>query len=428
MKKIIICFSLLFLSAFAAAQTTDIYLTLTSSGRKFNIGIETFSSLDQNPESAKYASSIRSVIERDLILSRYFNVIVGAVGAQNSADKMKAWSDYGASVLLTASLEMSRTERLILRIKMFDIASKKIIWETAYEKTNKSEYRILGHEISNEIVRRFTGEDGIALSKIAFVNNSTRFKELYIIDYDGHNLKRLTRDAKLNLLPKWSPNGDQIIYTSYLFNNPDLFSIDMSDNKRSIISKYQGLNSAGVFSPNGKTILITLSKGLFPNLYLIDRSGRLIQRMTNGAYIDTSPSFAPNGREIVFISDRIGYPQMYIMNVDGGNVRRLPTNGYCDSPAWSPRGDKIAFTMRQGRSRYDIYIYDLKTTRITRITSNQGDNENPVWSPDGRFLAFSSSRLGRWEIYVMAIDGSGTRKLAEIPGNSFTPSWSTNIK
>jgi TolB protein len=150
--------------------------------------------------------------------------------------------------------------------------------------------------------------------------------------------------------------------------------------------------------------------------------------MTEGSNIDTSPSFAPNGQEIVFISDRPGHPQLYIMNIDGGNMRRLTTDGPSDSPAWSPRGDKIVFTMRQPRGNYDLYVYDLPTSKITKITNNQRNNENPTWSPDGRFVVFSSTRSGKNEIYIMAIDGSGTRKLAEIPGNSYTPSWSPNFK
>ncbi|MDR2708769.1 MAG: DPP IV N-terminal domain-containing protein [Elusimicrobiota bacterium] len=425
MKKLIFVFALLFFAQTLFAQS-NIYITLASSGKKFNIGIDARPMSARSPQDVQYAKSIGNVIENDLILSRYFNVISADVRSANIEDSLKAWSQADAHVLFNATVSV-RENAIVLNVRMYDIASKQIVWETAYNFNDKSDYRTLSHIISNEIVKRFTGEEGIALSKIAFVNNGTKFKELYVVDYDGHNLKRLTRDAKLNMLPKWSPDGNQIIYTSYLFNNPDLFSINLGSNKRSVISKYQGLNSAGTFSPSGKNIMLTLSRGLFPNLYVIDNGGRLVARMTDGAYIDTSPSYAPSGKEVVFISDRIGYPQMYIMGIDGKNVRRLPTNGYCDSPAWSPRGDKIAFTMRQGRGNFNLYIYDLRTTKITRITNNQGDNENPDWSPDGRFLVFSSSRSGRWEIYVMAIDGSGTRKLVDIPSNSYTPAWSPNI-
>jgi TolB protein len=112
------------------------------------------------------------------------------------------------------------------------------------------------------------------------------------------------------------------------------------------------------------------------------------------------------------------------MGLDGANERKLPTDGYCDSPCWSPRGDKIVFSQRQGRDNYDIYIYDLATTRVARLTQGQGTNENPVWSPDGRFIVFSSTRSGRKELYIIAADGSGARKLTDQPGNSATPSWS----
>ncbi|GHT15604.1 hypothetical protein AGMMS49573_02500 [Endomicrobiia bacterium] len=109
------------------------------------------------------------------------------------------------------------------------------------------------------------------------------------------------------------------------------------------------------------------------------------------------------------------------MNVNGGNIRRLTTSGFCGSPSWPPRGDKIVFTMRQPKGNYDLYVYDLPTAKITKLTNNQRNNENPTWSPDGRFVTFYSNRSGKGEIYVMAIDGSGTRKFAEILGPIMVP-------
>jgi len=150
----------------------------------------------------------------------------------------------------------------------------------------------------------------------------------------------------------------------------------------------------------------------------------MLRRLSRDGTIETSPSFAPNGQEIVFISDRAGYPQLYLMNIAGGNIRRITTNGFCDSPAWSPRGDKIVFTMRKGREHYDLYVYDLPSASISRLTQDERNNENPSWSPDGRFIVFTSSRYGKNELYTMAVDGSGIKKLGEIPGSSYTPSWS----
>jgi TolB protein len=406
----------------------DIYLSISATGKRSDIALEYFVPEGKNENTLKFAKLLREIIENDIILSRYFNVIQAApVAPKNSApvnlkERLLFWQKKGALALLTGNVA-NDGDNLILEAKMLEVVTGKTIWSHKYK--NKSlNYRYLAHQASDEIVKRFVGEIGIARSKIVFVNDSTGHKEVYIIDYDGHNLRRLTKDNKINVLPKWSMQGDKIIYTNYLYNNPDLFVLNLVNSRRSIISKHQGLNAAGMFAPDGKKILLTLSKGGYPNLYLIDTSGKILKTMTDGSHIDTSPSFAPNGQEIVFISDRCGYPQLYIMNIDGGNVRRLATSGFCDSPAWSPRGDKIVFTMRKAGGSYDLYVYDLYTARIIRLTNNQRNNENPTWSPDGRFVVFYSNRSGKGEIYIMAIDGSGTRKLTQIPGTSYTPSWS----
>jgi len=426
MKKIF-AFIFIILTFKAVAYTqSDIYLSISAKEKKFDVAIECFTSIDKNDNTIfKYAQLIKKTIENDLILSKYFNILKNIPENTNLDLKKRllSWENHGATVLFTGSLKREDSRNIILEIKMFDVVSAEIIWSRKY-RSEYLNYRTVAHEVSDEIVRRFTGELGIASTKIVFVNNSTGFKELYIVDYDGYNLRRLTKNNKISILPKWSLDGSRIIYTSYLYNNPDLFLLNLSKNTREVISKYQGLNVTGSFSPDGKKILLTLSRGKYPNLYLIKLSGEILKKITEGPHIDTSPSFAPNGQEIVFVSDRNGYPQLYIMNIEGCNIRRLKTNGFCDSPSWSPQGDKIVFTMRQQRANYDLYIYDLPTARLIKLTSNKNNNENPSWSPDGRFIVFYSNRSGKGEIYIMAIDGSGSRKLVEMPGSSYTPSWS----
>ena len=425
-RFISVVFPVILFGSVCIAQN-NVYLSLSAVGKRSDIAVEDFVVVDKNPDAVKFAKMLKEIIENDLVFSRYFNVIKGTAEdiVLELKEKLFLWEKKGASVVLTAFISVEGDD-IVFEIKMLDVVTGNIIWKQKYQNESKN-YRYMAHEVSDEVVKRFTGEIGIARSKIVFVNDGTRFKELYLVDYDGYNLRRLTRDNKINILPKWSPDGEQIIYTSYLYNNPDLFSLNIVKNRRSVVSKYQGLNATGSFSPDGKKILLTLSKGKFPNLYLISVSGEILQRMTDGANIDTSPVFAPNGQEIVFISDRSGYPQLYIMNVDGGNVRKLTTSGFCDSPAWSPRGDKIVFTMRQSKGNYDLYVYDIPTAKITKLTNNQRNNENPTWSPDGRFVVFYSNRSGKGEIYIMAIDGYGTRKLVEMPGASYTPSLSPII-
>jgi TolB protein len=417
----ILCVLTILFSTVAIYAGSDIYLSLYATSKKSDIAIEDFSVVNKNEDTVKLAKLLRKIIKNDLVFSRYFNIIQ-VVERNNFKDQLLSLKKKGTSILIAASVSNDECN-IILEIKMIDVVTGEVIWNHNY-KHERSSCRYMAHKVSDEIIKKIKGEIGIACSKIVFTNDNTRFKELYIVDYDGYNLRRLTRDNKINILPKWSPDGRQIIYTGYLYNNPDLFALNFVENKRIIVSKCQGLNVTGSFSPDSKKLILTLSKGRYPNLYMINMRGEILKRMTENTCIDTSPSFAPNGREIAFISDRSGYPQIYIMNAKGENVRRVTTDGFCDSPAWSPRGDKIAFTMKQAKGDYDIYTYDLTTAKIIRLTRNQKNNENPTWSPDGRFLAFYSNRSGRGEIYITAIDGSGTRKLLEIPGNSYTPSWS----
>jgi TolB protein len=422
-------FIFLFFYSICLAQN-DVYLSLSATAKRSDLGVDDFFVVpSKNENSFKYAKTLQNIIENDLVLCRYFNVIKSESEKNLNTqehERLFNWEKRGVSTLVCATVAIE-SENIILNIKMLDVSTGEIIWKQEY-RDRISQIRYLSHQASDEIIKHFTGEIGISTSKIVFVNDSTRFKELYMIDYDGYNLRRLTRDKKISILPKWSPDGVQIIYTSYLYRNPDLFSLNLVKNKRSIISKYQGLNVTGSFFPDGEKIILTLSRGRFPNLYLITTNGEILQKMTNGLCIDTSPSVSPSGQEVVFISDRVGYPQLYLMGIDGGNIRRLTTSGFCDSPAWSPRGDKIVFTMRKPKGNYDLYIYDLPTAKITQLTNNQKRNENPTWSPDGRFVVFSSTRSGKSEIYIMAIDGSGVRKLVDIPGSSYTPSWSPALK
>jgi len=410
----------------AAGAENDVYLSLSGTGSRPGIGLSDFVPANALLEEMNLSKDFKNVLENDLVLSRHFNVAVANSSYKFDMDsQFSYWELKNVSVLLTGTIDIKDLTNLTVGVKLYDIDSKQLIWENRYNDS-VANYRYIAHKINDEVVKRFAGEEGIACSKIAFINNSTKFKEIYLEDYDGYNLTRLTKDNRLNVLPKWVPQTGNIIYTSYIYNNPDLFMIDIYKNKRKAISTIQGLNSPTSFSPDGKWMAATLSRGVYPNLYLLNSEGAVIRRLTQGKYIDTSPSFSPSGKEIVFISDRAGYPQIYIMDIDGVNLRRLSTKGNCDSPVWSPKGDKIAFSMKLDKY-YDIFLYDLLKSKIIKLTENQGDNENPAWSQDGRFIAFSSTRSRKKEIYIMGVDGSGIRKLVEMSGDCFTPTWSQGL-
>ena len=108
-----------------------------------------------------------------------------------------------ADILLTAKLKVTKSYYQ-LYVKIYDIMSREIILNKSFVNHNKK-YRALAHELSDEIVLIFYGERGIAHSKVVFSNNRDRHKEIYVIDYDGYNLKKLTNHKSISIFPRWSP-------------------------------------------------------------------------------------------------------------------------------------------------------------------------------------------------------------------------------
>ena len=181
----------------------------------------------------------------------------------------------------------------------------------------------------------------------------------------------------------------------------------------------------GAWSPDGSRIAFSSSKDGNAEIYVMDRDGSRVERLTDHPGIDVSPTWSPTGREIAFTSDRSGSPQVYVMDADGLNLTRISLRGsYNAEPSWSPSMEfsEIAYASRIRGAVFDIVILDLLTKQIRQITNQRGLNESPSWAPNGRHLAFASTRAGDSQIFTVNRDGSNIRQLT-FEGMSTTPSW-----
>ena len=161
------------------------------------------------------------------------------------------------------------------------------------------------------------------------------------------------------------------------------------------------------------------------DIYLIDpKGGTIVKRLTDHWAIDTSPTWNADCSKIAFVSSRSRGPQIYVMNGDGGDQRRLTFQGtYNTSPDWSPKGDVIAFTARDERARFDIFTVALDGT-MERRAPDQVNNQDPSFSPVGRYLVISSDRGGKGDrVWLMTSDGE-VQKLVTTSGSGYTsPVW-----
>ncbi len=282
--------------------------------------------------------------------------------------------------------------------------------------------RKLAHQISNDIYQFFTGEPGFFTSSIVASNKA---KQIILMDFDGENQRPVTLNKSINILPVLAPDGKEILFTSYVNKNPDLFSIKPDSTGLKIISNRPGLNSGAAFSPNGTQIALTLSYEGKSDIYLADRNGQNLKRLTSGLSLNTSPSFSPDGTQIAFVSNRSGNPQIYMMQVDGSNIKRITLQGkYNQAPKWSPLGDLIVFTGRDEDNIFDIFLADTKSGQITRVTQDQGNNEEASFAPNGRMIIFSSTRNGSRDLFVSNLDGTFQKQITR-GSDYWTPNYGT---
>jgi TolB protein len=282
----------------------------------------------------------------------------------------------------------------------------------------KGDVRRMAHEFADQIVKLLTGQDGIATSKIAYVAG----REINVMDYDGYGARQFSRDGSIALFPSFSPDGRRLAYVSYRNGYPNIITRS-SDGLLLSATQFRATTSSPAISPNGQLAFSSSKDGDSMEIYVSGLDGSGARRLTNTRNaVNISPRWNPRtGREIAFISDRGGAPQVYVMDASGGNERPLlKLGGQMDSPAWSPDGRFIAFTWNGGGGTFNIYLADVASAQVLRLT-NEGRNEQPAWSPDGRHLAFQSNRTGRWEIWAMHIDGSEQRQLTRSGGRA--PSW-----
>lgn len=174
----------------------------------------------------------------------------------------------------------------------------------------------------------------------------------------------------------------------------DVFAFDPDGSSVVTIAGEPGPEFDGAWSPDGAWVVYRDStRGINENdeIFVARADGSERRNITNNPANDWGPDWSPDGTTIVFNSDRDGQLAGFLMDPDGGNLRRIETAEWFEYPSWSPDGSRIVFEGHAGNN-YDLYVLELASEAVTRLTNVPGNDSWPAWSPDGTTIAFSSHR------------------------------------
>ncbi|HYE86832.1 MAG TPA: hypothetical protein VEA16_10785 [Vicinamibacterales bacterium] len=416
----------------------DIGKLTGDSGTPPRLAVPDLLALSNDKETQEAAKVIGEVLWADLNFEREFYMIprdtYKSIPPAGSIDAVPydRWRELGADGVVIGIVQRVSTG-IRVELRLYNVRARGSVFGREYTGAAANP-RLYAHTYSDELHQSQRNLRGVARTKLAFSSDRNReavvatvekreVKEVYIADYDGANPRRITINRNLNITPNWAPDGRAIAYTSYRSGTPDILISNIFAGTMENPTKGVGSNFLPVFSPDGSRIAFMSNRDGNPEIYVINLNGSNLTRLTNNPATESTPTWAPSGTQIAFTSDRSGSPQLYVVNADGSGLRRLTSESYADRATWSPAPyNEIAFSARTGPG-FDIKIHNIATGETRQITFGEGTNESPAWSPNGRHLAFMSTRAGRSQIFTVDRDGRNLRQITR-DGNNWTPNWS----
>jgi TolB protein len=435
---LVLLFSLFSFSPFVHSQTKLSVVAVGQAEEEKDI-ITIFSPFSNVP--SKIAKQISNIWKNDLSFYKHKFIVKYNKSVKNlaSSPEFMQWKAAQFRYVVTSQfLQDAKSKTTRVNLKVFDTISEKDILNVS--ELYSGDIRDFAHKYSDQIYNSITKKKSIFTSKIYFVSDKygtkkKMVKELFVMDFDGRNIKRLTNHRSIVISPSVSHDNKKVVYSVIKVSkgrqNVDLYMLNLETKKISLVSAKKGINSGAVFSQDDERIFLTLSYTGNADIYeLVLKTGAL-RKITKHFSDDVDPSITADGASMSFLSGRPGKAMIYTLDPRGveKSVKRISYVGkFNATPRYSPDGREIVFSSWVD-NKFDIYRIDSKGRNLVRLTKNFGSNEEPSYSKDGEFVAFSSLRvLSRkraiQNLYIMTRDGEILGNISDNFGTCSSPRWS----
>jgi Tol biopolymer transport system component len=266
--------------------------------------------------------------------------------------------------------------------------------------------------------------------RIVFFSDRDGNRQIYSINSDGTDERRLTHNKYNDEYPACSPDGTKIAFTSNRDGYREIYIMNLNGSNQVRLTKNKKNYWGPAWSSDGSKLFFTsvINESISGELYCINVDGSNLKRL---GIVGVSPALSKDGKKIAFASEINTRDDMildiYTMNIDGTQLTRLTSNGRYNSPAWTPNGKKIIYTSEDEKGIDKLYIMDSDGKNKVKITKDKKNTIycDPVWSPDGKRIACIVNERTRYEfnICVMNADGTNQIRLTNKKKGNFHPSW-----
>ena len=264
-------------------------------------------------------------------------------------------------------------------------------------------------------------------AKIAFASNRDGNWEIYLMNPDGSQQKRLTQNSARDLSPVWSPDGEQILFVSNRDGVSDLYVMDADGKHVRRVFRKSALRVEPTWSPDGERIAFHAEEPRW-SIQTATIHGAALKQVALAEWRGGNPSWAANGNEIAFVGNVGGTRRIRILKLRSGGIRTFLSKekSWMYAPAWSPDGDKLAFVWLQVAldGKEFIYVANRDDSDLKPIGEPAFGVYSPAWSPDGDEIVYVEDAKNNNDRQIVVIDVEiGAKKQLTRQGLNITPAW-----
>ncbi|MEW5939188.1 MAG: DPP IV N-terminal domain-containing protein [Chloroflexota bacterium] len=264
-------------------------------------------------------------------------------------------------------------------------------------------------------------------SRVAFASTVNDNTDIYVVNADGTNLTRLTDDPAKDSAPSWSPDGQWLAFESFRDGNFEIYVISVNGGEARRLTNDPAGDSNPQWSPvDNRIAFVSSTQTGNSDIILINADGAGLTALTNDPPPSSDPAWSPDGRQIAYRSSFPGdTKQIWVIGSDGSNARPLTEVGRFGLPAWS-RDGRLAFlaAIPSGAGEaIEFQFLNPLDSSFTRRPIKLEVRGDPVWSPNGAYVAFQANTGGNMELFLLAVATGETTQLTASAGYDGGPAW-----